>query len=170
MTSSQRLGNTGSHNFSRESIIRIILFTSGCWGARRRDTGNYLTGSRQGEVRILINIYLHWILYQVLDESKIIHLFIHFRSTLWPLEGSSTIGQARKGYVMLTQICFQSGDAFGWCSKGLTVMVLNISGVIRTDKLRTILLFKAHLNFSNKLYFGSKLTKRAESSGILPQE
>ena len=47
---------------------------------------------------------------------------------------------------------------------------MNISGVIRTDNLRDILLFEVDLKFSNKLYFGSRLTKIVEISGVLPQE
>ena len=49
-------------------------------------------------------------------------------------------------------------------------MVLNIYGVVITDKIRAILLFESDINFSNKLYFGSRLIKRANISGILPLE
>ena len=70
----------------------------------------------------------------------------------------------------MTQVCFQYGYAFVPLGKGLTVILLKISGVSRTDNLRTILIFEAYFNFSNKLYFGSRLMKRAESSGVLPQE
>ena len=49
-------------------------------------------------------------------------------------------------------------------------MILKISGVIRTDNLKAVLLFDADLNFSNKLYFGSIFMKRAEISVFLLQE
>ena len=47
---------------------------------------------------------------------------------------------------------------------------MNIEGVIATDKLRDILLFEDDLNFANKIYFVSTLMKRAEISGVLPEE
>ena len=49
-------------------------------------------------------------------------------------------------------------------------MPFKIVGVIVSDNLRYIILFKSDLKFSNKIYFGIKLIKTAESSGILPQE
>ena len=52
----------------------------------------------------------------------------------------------------------------------MTVMFLDVYGVIRTDKVIVILPFGASLNFSNYLYFGSMFKKRAEISGFLPQE
>ena len=52
----------------------------------------------------------------------------------------------------------------------MTVMPLKIAGVIRKDKIRDILLFEADFNFSNKLYFGKRLTKRAQNTGVPPQE
>ena len=55
-----------------------------------------LMSIRQGEIRRMIYFYLHQILYQVMEESKKIHIIITFRSTFWPLEGSSTIKQASK--------------------------------------------------------------------------
>ena len=45
---------------------------------------------------------------------------------------------------------------------------LKLSGAIRTDKLRDILLFEADLNFANKLYFGMRLMKREDRSVVLP--
>ena len=48
-------------------------------------------------------------------------------------------------------------------------MILKISGVIRTYKLRAVLLFEDDFNFANKFYFGIRYTKRAESSGVIPQ-
>ena len=49
-------------------------------------------------------------------------------------------------------------------------MVLNISGLIITDKLRDISLSEYDFNFSNKLYFERRLTKIACNSIVLPQE
>ena len=49
-------------------------------------------------------------------------------------------------------------------------MLLNISGVIGADNLSAVIIYGADFNFANKLYFGSRLMKRAESSGVLPQE
>ena len=116
IASSQILGETSRHNLNRDIIIRIILFTSGCWWARRGSTKTYLTSIRQGEVRIIIYLYPHQILYQVLEESKIIHLIINFRYIFWPLEGSSTIKQAIKyswndyTYLLLVWICLWKMD------------------------------------------------------------
>ena len=42
--------------------------------------------------------------------------------------------------------------------------------MIRADNLRGIPLFEADFKFSNKLYFGIRLTKREKISGVLPQE
>ena len=96
IASLQRIGDTSRHNLNREIIIRIILFTSGLWWAFRGSNNIYLTSIIQGEVRRIIYLHLHQILYQVLEESKIIHLIITFRYTFWPLEGSITIKQAIK--------------------------------------------------------------------------
>ena len=73
-------------------------------------------------------------------------------------------------HAIMTQICFQYGAAFGRLSKGLTFMILKIDVVIRTYKLRDIILFEADFNFANNLYFWNKLMKIEESSGVLPQE
>ena len=48
-------------------------------------------------------------------------------------------------------------------------MILNIGGVIRTYKLRFVLLFESDFNFANNVYFGSRLMKISESLGVLPQ-
>ena len=71
---------------------------------------------------------------------------------------------------IITQICFHSGSAFVLMKKYLTVMLLKITGVIRTYKLRGIIQFGSGFNFADKLYFESKLMKREGSSGVLPQE
>ena len=71
---------------------------------------------------------------------------------------------------MLTYILFKSVSTFGFCTKGLTVMFLNISSVIRSENLRDILLFEADFKFSNELYFVRRLMKREEISGYLPRE
>ena len=55
-------------------------------------------------------------------------------------------------------------------SKYLRVTLLNIYGLIRTDKLRAILLFEADFNIANKFYFGSRLMKRAKRLVALTQE
>ena len=47
---------------------------------------------------------------------------------------------------------------------------MKVSGVIITYKLIAILLFESDIKFSNQLYFGIRLIKRAEGSGVLPQE
>ena len=70
---------------------------------------------------------------------------------------------------MLTQICFHYWTAFGFWSKVLTVMILNISVVNITYNLRAILLFESDFNFLNKLYFVISLMKIAGNSGVLPQ-
>ena len=49
-------------------------------------------------------------------------------------------------------------------------MLLNISRVITADNIRDILLFESDFKFENKLHFGSRFMKRAESLGVLPQE
>ena len=49
-------------------------------------------------------------------------------------------------------------------------MNLKIAGTIIKENIRTILLLEADFYFSNKLYFGSTLIKREESSGFLPHE
>ena len=49
-------------------------------------------------------------------------------------------------------------------------MILNIGGIIRTYNLISILLFESEFKFANKLCFVIRLTKRVESSGVLPQE
>ena len=49
-------------------------------------------------------------------------------------------------------------------------MLLKIYEVMRTDKLRDILLFESDLNFSNEIFFLNTLMKIAESSGVLPHE
>ena len=71
---------------------------------------------------------------------------------------------------MMKNICFQYGTEIGRWRKGPTVMLLMIYRVVITEKLRDILLFEANFNFSNKLYFGNRLMKVAESSGVLPQK
>ena len=48
-------------------------------------------------------------------------------------------------------------------------MLFKISSVIRTNNLRYILLFEADFNFENKTYFGRRLIKRTEISGVLLQ-
>ena len=68
----------------------------------------------------------------------------------------------------MKRICFQYEAAFVFWIKGLTFIILNISGVIITDNLRAILLFEADLNFANKLYFGMILMKREDRSVVLP--
>ena len=55
---------------------------------------------------------------------------------------------------MLRQILFQSVATFGTYSKGLTLMLLNIHGVVITDNIRAIIIFETDLNITNKLYFG----------------
>ena len=55
---------------------------------------------------------------------------------------------------MLRQILFQSVATFGTYSKGLTLMLLNIRGVVITDNIRAIIIFETDLNITNKLYFG----------------
>ena len=60
---------------------------------------------------------------------------------------------------MLTHIFFQYGDSFVLYSKGLTVIILNIYGLIIKDNLRDILIFDYDFNFANKIYFGSSLVK-----------
>ena len=123
-TSSQRLGNTGRHNFNIKSIIRMVFFICGCWVEHTRHTENYSRISRQVEVRINSNIYLHWRLYKVLDEIKIIHLFINFRYSLCPPEVYSNIKNLAKLHFMLIHIWFHYGSEFRHCSPGLTVMVI----------------------------------------------
>ena len=71
---------------------------------------------------------------------------------------------------MLKQICFQSGNDFGRWIKGMIFIFLKIVGVIRTGKLRDIVIFEDNLNFSNKLYFGIRLMEREEISGVILQE
>ena len=71
---------------------------------------------------------------------------------------------------MMTNILFRYGDDFGYYIKGLTVIISKIFGVIITDKLRAILIFKADFKFSKKLYFGSVIMKRERFSRDLPQE
>ena len=63
--------------------------------------------------------------------------------------------------AMMTQIFFQSGSDFGCRIKGLIVMLLKISGLIRTDKLRSVLIFESDFNLANKIYFGIISMKRA---------
>ena len=63
----------------------------------------------------------------------------------------------------MKHICFKYRPDFAFCIKGLKVMILNISYVIITDKLRDIILFESEFNFENKLYFWSRLLKIAES-------
>ena len=43
-------------------------------------------------------------------------------------------------------------------------------GIIKTDKLRAILLMEADFNFANRLYFGRKLCDVAEAAKILPPD
>ena len=49
-------------------------------------------------------------------------------------------------------------------------MILNIPGAIRTGKIRDIPLFEFDFNFASKLYFGSRLMKRAKIPGVLTQD
>ena len=49
-------------------------------------------------------------------------------------------------------------------------MLLNISGVIGADNLSAVIIYGADFNFANKLYFGSRLMKRAEWLGVLSQK
>ena len=75
-----------------------------------------------------------------------------------------------KVHDMLTQICFQYGDDFECWIKGQEAIIYKISGVIRTDKLISILVFEADFIFSDNIYFRSSLTKRAETSVVPPQK
>ena len=52
----------------------------------------------------------------------------------------------------------------------MIVMIFNIFGVIIIDNFRYILLFQAKFNFSNMIYFESRLTKISERSEVLPYE
>ena len=47
---------------------------------------------------------------------------------------------------------------------------MNISSVIITDNIRAILRFESDFFFENNIYFGIRLMKIAEISGVLPQE
>ena len=57
--------------------------------------------------------------------------------------------QQVKVYEILTQICFRNGASLGIWSKFLALIILNISKVMSTDKLRSILLFEYSSNFAN---------------------
>ena len=92
---------------------------------------------------------------------------ITLRSKFWSQEGYGTIKYIYNVHYIVKRICFQYEAAFVFWIKGLTFIILNISGVIITDNLRAILLFEADLNFSNKLYFWIRLMKRAQSSGVI---
>ena len=60
-------------------------------------------------------------------------------------------------HAMLTQIEFQSGTPITrWCN-GLKVILQNISGNIKMEKQRDILLIEADFNYGNKLLFGSRM-------------
>ena len=55
-------------------------------------------------------------------------------------------------------------------SKGLIQILLNISGLIETYKIRPISQLTEYLNLVNKLYFGCRMNQGAEESVILPKE
>ena len=93
---SQVLLNTSRHNLRIESITRRIIFTVLFWWSRRSDTENHSTSIRTGEFMIIFYWCLRWMLYPLLDKSKIIQLIVTLVSTFFTLEGSSTIKQARK--------------------------------------------------------------------------
>ena len=131
------------------------------------------------------------IIWQVSDKVKSgqlsIYIFIEYYIKYWrktkestpssshsgqifgPCKASPLSNKLAKIHTIMTQICFQSVHTFIWWIKGLTVTILNIAGVIRTQNLRDILLFESGFNFENKLYFLSSWMKRAESSGVLPK-
>ena len=91
------------------------------------------------------------------------HIFVQ-----WKAEELSN--KISKVHSMLIHIFFRYVSAFGHYSKGLTVVLLNISGVNITEKIRDFLLFEADFNFSNKIYFDIRLIKISKVSGVLPQE
>ena len=60
---------------------------------------------------------------------------------LW--KAASPSNELEKVHKILTQIFFNNGAVFGLYSKGLILMILKISEVIRADNLIYILLFES---------------------------
>ena len=55
-------------------------------------------------------------------------------------------------------------------SKGLSLMLENITGVSVVTKLRAILLMEADFNCHNRLIFGDRMMKLARDNGLVPEE
>ena len=119
-----------------------------------------------GELSLSISAKYYIKLWKKLKNRHIITL----RSKFCSHEGYGTIKYIYNVHYIVKRICFQYEAAFVFWIKGLTFIILNISGVIITDNLRAILLFEADLNFSNKLYLWIRLMKRAQRSGVISQK
>ena len=89
--------------------------------------------------------------------------FSHWRTA----ESSSKVSEL---HTMKTHMEFQSGDPLTPQCKGLKLILQNISGNIKIEKQRAVLLIKADFYFGKKLYFGSRMIKRAMGHGLVPLE
>ena len=73
-------------------------------------------------------------------------------------------------HASMGHITLHSGTYLSRWTKGLSVMLEKIEGVIRVDKLRAILLMEADFNFYNKLIFGHRMILKLELHNRFPLE
>ena len=70
----------------------------------------------------------------------------------------------------ICNLAYTKGQPLPRWTSGLTVMLEKEPGAINVDKLRAILLLEADFNFANKLYFGSRMIRRAQQDNLIPEE
>ena len=83
------------------------------------------------------------------------------------MEAVTLSNNFEKVYVMITHICFQTGNSFGHWSKGLTLTLMNISVLITTKKAIYIILFEDKFILKNIYVLWNNTNKRTENTGVL---